>query len=245
VDIIFLLGKGIIKKKRGGGKPLELGEFILRGITIFFILYILARILSKKLISQMTLFDFIAGITLGSMTATTFLSPNLPFIRGALALTLFSLLVLVIDYWTLKSLFIRKIFNSEPTLLMDNGRILSKEMRKVRFTIDELIAELRKKGVFLFSEVQTAVLETDGSVSVLKKADCSPVTPKNMKIFSSPVSFPQIVILQGKVLDESLNMSGHSKAWLEDQIHNHGFPDYDNILVAQVNPDGTLYIERV
>lgn len=221
-----------------------LGEFILRGITIFFILYILARILSKKLISQMTLFDFIAGITLGSMTATTFLSPSLPFIRGALALALFSFLVLVIDYWTMKSLFIRKFFNSEPTLLMDNGRILIKEMRKVRFTIDELIAELRKKGVFLFSEVQTAVLETDGSVSVLKKSDFSPVTPINMKIVTEPVTFPQIVILQGKVLDEPLDQSGYSKVWLENQLYNQGFSSYENILVAQVNPDGTLYIEK-
>lgn len=221
---------------------MDLMEYVWSGVAIFFVLYVLARILSKKLISQMTLFDFIAGITLGSMTSTTFLSPNVTLGRGALALILFSMLVLIIDYSTMKSLRIRKLVNSEPTVLMDNGRILVTEMKKVRFTVDELIAGLRKNGVFQFSDVQTAVLETDGSVSVLRKGANSPVTLKDMKLEPSPAMFPQIVLVQGKVLKEKLNASGYSGTWLDEQLSTYGYTDKQNLLVVQVNPDGTLYI---
>ncbi|CDQ17796.1 DUF421 domain-containing protein [Halobacillus karajensis] len=220
-------------------------EFTGRGITVFFILYILARILSKKLISQMTLFDFIAGITLGSMTATTFLSKETTLSKGAFGLLLFAILVLVIDYFTMKSLIIRKLVNSEPTLLMDNGRILIKNMKKVRFTIDELIAELRKNGVFRFDNVQTAILETDGSVSVLQKADYSPVTPKGLRMETTPISFPRVVVVQGKILRKNLNASGYDETWLKEQLNHHGVTEWKDVLVVQINPDGTIYLETL
>ncbi|GEN52297.1 DUF421 domain-containing protein [Halobacillus faecis] len=220
-------------------------EFIGTGVTVFITLYVLARILSKKLISQMTLFDFIAGITLGSMTATTFLSDNVTLARGALGLLTFAALVLLIDYLTLKSLAIRKLVNSQPTVLMDNGRIIIKNMKKVRFNVDELIAELRKAGVFQFSDVQTAILETDGSVSVLRKAQFSPITPLDLKLDPHPVTFSHVVMVQGKVLPDQLNASGYSEAWLEDRLQSHGVSNRKDVLVAQVNTDGTLFIETM
>ncbi|MGR9049589.1 DUF421 domain-containing protein [Halobacillus faecis] len=220
-------------------------EFVGTGIIVFIILYVLARILSKKLISQMTLFDFIAGITLGSMTATTFLSDNVTLSRGALGLLTFASLVLLIDYLTLKSLAIRKLVNSQPTLLMDNGKILIKNMKKVRFNVDELIAELRKAGVFQFSDVQTAILETDGSVSVLRKAQFSPATPLDLKLDPDPVTFSHVVMVQGEVLPDQLNASGYSESWLEDRLQSYGVSNRKDVLVAQVNSDGTLYIETM
>ncbi|MEC3885414.1 DUF421 domain-containing protein [Halobacillus sp. HZG1] len=220
-------------------------EFVGTGIIVFIILYVLARILSKKLISQMTLFDFIAGITLGSMTATTFLADNVTLSRGALGLLTFAALVLVIDYLTLKSLTIRKLVNSQPTLLMDNGKILIKNMKKVRFNVDELIAELRKAGVFQFSDVQTAILETDGSVSVLRKSEATPVTSRDMKLETAPAKYSHVVMVQGKILRHQLNASGYSEAWLQDQLQAHGISNVKEVLVAQVNPDGTIFVETV
>ncbi|MYL48168.1 DUF421 domain-containing protein [Halobacillus litoralis] len=220
-------------------------EFVGTGVTVFILLYVLARILSKKLISQMTLFDFIAGITLGSMTATTFLADNVTLLKGALGLLTFAALVLLIDYLTLKSLTIRKLVNSQPTLLMDNGKIIIKNMKKVRFNIDELIAELRKAGVFQFSEVQTAILETDGSVSVLRKSDVEPLTPRDMKLEPKPVTYSHVVMVQGKVLLDQLNASGYSESWLEDRLQSHGVSDHKEVLVAQVNADGTLFVEKM
>ncbi|REJ10390.1 DUF421 domain-containing protein [Halobacillus trueperi] len=219
-------------------------EFVGTGVTVFILLYVLARILSKKLISQMTLFDFIAGITLGSMTATTFLSDNVTLSKGALGLLTFAALVLLIDYLTLKSLTIRKLVNSQPTLLMDNGKILIKNMKKVRFNVDELIAELRKAGVFQFSDVQTAILETDGTVSVLRKSDASPVTTRDMKLETAPVSYSHVVMVQGKILQKQLNASGYSEAWLLDRLQSHGVSNLKDVLVAQVNHDGTLFVEK-
>lgn len=215
------------------------------GIVLFFILYILARTLGKKLTSQMTLFDFIAGITLGSMTATTFLSPSVSLHRGILGLGLFSGLVFLIDHLTLKSLLVRRIFNSEATVLMKNGRIQLKEMKKARFTVDELIAELRKTGVFSFTHVEAAVLETDGTVSVLKKAEAAPVTPSDMNFLTQPSAFPYLVIMDGKVVKKQLQESGFSEEWLREKIIEAGYPSVEKIAAGQVHPDGTLYLSPI
>ncbi|MYL28716.1 DUF421 domain-containing protein [Halobacillus halophilus] len=215
------------------------------GIVLFFILYILARTLGKKLTSQMTLFDFIAGITLGSMTATTFLSPSVSLQRGILGLALFSGLVFIIDHLTLKSLLVRRIFNSEATVLMKDGRIQIKEMKKARFTVDELIAELRKTGVFSFTHVEAAVLETDGTVSVLKKAEAAPVTPSDLNLVTQTAVFPYLVIMDGKVVKKQLQKSGFSEEWLQEKIIAAGYPSVEKIAAGQVHPDGTLYISPI
>ncbi|WP_281658143.1 DUF421 domain-containing protein [Halobacillus sp. Cin3] len=212
------------------------------GIVLFFVLYMLARTLGKKLTSQMTLFDFIAGITLGSMTATTFLSPSVSLPRGILALALFSGLVFLIDHLTLKSLLIRRIFNSEASMLMKDGRIQMEEMKKVRFTVDELIAELRKKGVFSFSQVEAAVLETDGTVSVLRKADASPVTPAQMNLVTQTISSPYLVITDGKVVKKQLQQSGFSEQWLQEQVKTAGYVSFKEISACQIHQDGSLYL---
>ncbi|ELK44663.1 DUF421 domain-containing protein [Bacillus sp. SB49] len=219
-------------------------DFLLRGFIMFALLYILARILSKKLISQLTLFDFIAGITLGSMTSNTFLTPDLPLWHGIAALVLFSALVMIMDIWTIKSFRVRKWLNSEPTLLIDNGKILEEGMAKVRFTVDELIGELRKSGVFHFRDVQVAVLETDGTVSVLRKSQYTPLTQGDIGMKGNEQSFPQVVIIQGNLLPNSLAATGYSEEWIEDKIAERGISDWAEIVTAQLDTEGNLYIDR-
>ncbi|WP_281975733.1 DUF421 domain-containing protein [Halobacillus litoralis] len=218
-------------------------EVLSRGLVLFSTLYFLARVLNKKLISQMTFFDFVAGITLGSMTATLTFSVNVSLGKGVFGLILFALLVLIIDVLCLKNFHLRKVFNSEPTVLMDNGKVLENGMKKVRFTVDELLIQLRKKNVFHFSDVESAVLETDGSVSVLKKAGRQTITQQDLNIIKKTAGLPQIVMIEGNVLPYSLKSMGKDESWLKNQLKQRGISDLTDVIVAQLSATDELYID--
>ncbi|MGP4060327.1 DUF421 domain-containing protein [Halobacillus sp. H74] len=218
-------------------------EVLSRGLVLFSTLYFLARVLNKKLISQMTFFDFVAGITLGSMTATLTFSVNVSLGKGVFGLILFALLVFLIDVLCLKNFHLRKVFNSEPTVLMDNGKVLENGMKKVRFTVDELLIQLRKKNVFHFSDVESAVLETDGSVSVLKKAGRQTITQQDLNIIKKTAGLPQIVMIEGNVLPYSLKSMGKDESWLKNQLKQRGISDLTDVIVAQLSATDELYID--
>ncbi|MBM7554199.1 DUF421 domain-containing protein [Thalassobacillus pellis] len=214
-----------------------------RVVVIFVVLYGLARTLNKKLISQMTFFDFVAGITLGSMTATITFNTNLEFWKGLLALVLFAVLVFLIEMATLKSFKARKIFNSEPTILINNGQILEDGMAKVRMNVDELLFQLRKKNFFYLSDVDSAVLETDGTVSVLPKTSAQPATKSDVNISQLSRNIPQTFIIQGNVLEHSLKAAGKDKAWVKQLMNQWGINKLEDIIVAQVDQLGGVYID--
>ncbi|ARI77134.1 DUF421 domain-containing protein [Halobacillus mangrovi] len=138
---------------------------------------------------------------------------------------------------------LRNIFNSEPIIVMTNGRILEKELRKVRYNVDELISQLRKKDVFHLSEVESAILETDGSLSVLKKTDLSHYSFRNSLKGKAAREHPQIVVIEGNILDFSLKVIGKDKRWLTRTLRKNGIENLSNIMVAQVDPLGNFYID--
>ncbi|MFG6115972.1 DUF421 domain-containing protein [Halobacillus sp. MO56] len=216
---------------------------LIKLVLVFATLYIVARVLNKKLISQMTFFDFVAGITIGSMTATTILSPSVSLVKGAAGLVLFGVLVLLIDYLTLNNFHLRKLFNSEPTVLMNNGHILEDGMKRVRFTIDELLSQLRKKNVFYLSEVDTAILETDGTVSVLKKSSVQTPTNSDLNIVKPSKKLPQTFIIQGKVLENSLHAAGKDRNWMTQTLNQHGIKNINDVIVAQVDGQGNVFLD--
>ncbi|SEA84676.1 Uncharacterized membrane protein YcaP, DUF421 family [Thalassobacillus cyri] len=216
---------------------------IVKVVVVFTVLYVVARVLNKKLISQMTFFDFVAGITLGSMTATIILTSNLTLMKGLTGLVLFGGLVLLVDYMTLNNFHLRKLFNSEPTVLMNNGHILEDGMKRVRFTVDELLSQLRKKNIFYLSEVDTAILETDGTVSVLKKSSMQSPTNNDLNVVKPSKKLPQTFIIQGKVLEDSLHAAGKGRNWLTETLKQKGIKDINDVIAAQVDGQGNVFLD--
>ena len=222
---------------------MEMMEILIRTLILFIVLYILARILSKKLISHMTFFDFVAGITLGSMTANLIFMQNITVIMGVSALTAFAFYALLSDVLSLKSLKLRKILNSEPTILMQEGKILKENLRKVRINIDELLTHLRKNGVFYIEEVNTAILETDGTVSILKKAPKHFATRENINVAIPDRGIAQPFIIDGKVLSSRLTVIGKNKEWVNDILHQIGSGPVKDVMLAQIDKKGNVYID--
>jgi uncharacterized membrane protein YcaP (DUF421 family) len=218
-------------------------EILVRTGASFVVLFIWARILGKKLISQVTFFDFVAGITLGSLTGSIILTGNVPLWMALLALSFFAFLALVLDVAALKSFTARKLINGEPTLIIKDGKILEEGMTKTRLTVDDLLLLLRKKKIFYVDEVDIAFLETDGTVSALRKAEVMPVTRKDLQMPVASRGLPQTFIIDGKILDNSLASLGKDEQWVETILESQGIARIDDVAFAQIDQQHQVYID--
>lgn len=219
-------------------------EMTIRTLASFVVLFIMSRILGKKLISQMTFFDFIAGVTLGTVAGSIMFSSTIPLQVGLFGMILFTLFTLTLGIISLKSYKGRKIIDDEPTLVVRNGKIYEEGMKKARLNMDQLLWNLRKKNIFYLDEVALAFFETDGTISALKKSDKMPVTRTDMQIPSSSRGLPQTFIIDGYLLENSLDSLGKDKAWVDSIMKTNGISDISEITVAQMDEKGKLYIDK-
>ncbi|WP_100399219.1 YetF domain-containing protein [Bacillus sp. FJAT-44742] len=194
-----------------------LEHVIVKSFVLFIILYVIARILNKKFIAQMTFFDFVAAITIGSMVATVTFTQQIPLLIGIAGVVLFSLLALISDILAIKSFHMR--------------------------TVDDLLANLRKRGDFYLHEIEGAMMETDGTISVLKKPQSHFVNREDMKVTKLSKGMPQTFILNGKLLPYSLEAMGKDKKWADNILKEHGIKNMRDVFVAQVDSSGMVYID--
>lgn len=221
----------------------EVAEIIVRSITAFLFLMILAYMIGKQMIGQMSYHHFVAAITFGSIAGNTAFNIKIKFIYFILSLFIFSLITLGFTYVSIKSRKARKWITGEPAVLIEDGKIAEHTMEKLCFSIDLLNQGLRKKDVFDLNEVQYAVLERDGSLSVLKKPDFRSVTKKDLSVKASPAaSLPVELIREGNILEPNLVQIQQSKKWLLEEVSKRGY-ELSDVFYAVQGTDGRLFLD--
>ncbi|WP_077618424.1 DUF421 domain-containing protein [Bacillus sinesaloumensis] len=221
----------------------ELVLILIRSIVAFVLLLLMARIMGKKQISQLTFFDYCVGITIGSIAATMSVDQNVKAINGMLALLVWGLFPIILAYVSLKSMWFTKMIDGSPTILIQNGEILEKNLKKNLVTADELMLLLREKGVFKVSDVEMAVLETNGQLSVMLNSNQQPLTPHKIGISLEKEHGPTILIMDGILLDRGLKERGHTKEWLLSEIQKQGAKDFKEVFLAQIDSQGNIYVD--
>ncbi|MBP1948632.1 DUF421 domain-containing protein [Virgibacillus litoralis] len=216
---------------------------IVRTIFAFFFILLLARILGSKQIAQLTFFDYITGISIGNMAAALAIDVNMQPMDAIIGLLLFSLLTTIVVFGALKSLKFRKLVEGRPTILMRNGNVLEKNLLKEKITFDDLMQGLREKSVFKLADVETATLETSGVITVMKKAEFNPLTPKDMGIPVEAEHTPSVIIVDGILLDKRLNYLGYSKEWLLGEVLKQGAKNFKDVFLAQIDSKGNVYVD--
>ncbi|GAA0323779.1 DUF421 domain-containing protein [Bacillus carboniphilus] len=221
---------------------MNISEMLIRTFVTFFVLYILSRVLGKKLISRMTFFDFVAGVTLGSIAGSLIYSSNISLFVALTGLVCFALLALILDMGTFKFLRFGKIANGEPMVLIQNGMIREKEMAKAHLTMNELLFLLRKKDAFYLDEVDLAIWETDGTLSVLKKVQNQPMTQIHQN--AKQRGLTNTLIMDGKIMEENLKIAGKDKSWLLSTIKEHGYHDVSEVSICEIDELDHVYIDK-
>ncbi|MCE5284944.1 MAG: DUF421 domain-containing protein [Pelosinus sp.] len=223
---------------------------IVKNTTIaLLVLLIVTRVMGRRSIAQLTYFDYVIGITIGSIASSMSIS-KADIHQGIVSLVTSTALVLIINAVTRYSLSARKIINSVPIMVIYIGQILEENMRGKYYNINDLLEQLREKGIFNPEEVEVAIAETDGQLSVLKKPQFQSVIAKNLDIANAgkmPKASKCIskeLIIAGKIVEQNLIDCGVTTEWLKGQLKAQGVKKVAEVTVAMLTPQGALYIDK-
>ena len=220
-------------------------QLILETITTFFVLLLMTRLLEKKQLTHLTFFNYITGITIGSLAANMVIISSRNFFKELTTLIVWCLLSMIIAYIGLKSGKARVVLDGQPTILVKKGEIDKKSLSKTRLNIDDLTMMLRQKDVFSIAEVDYAILEPNGTLSVLKKPQYQNVLKQDVKInIITPTYIPSEIIVDGKIIEKNLKELGLSNDWLAKQLELVGVYSVQEVLYAEIQSDGELFIQR-
>ncbi|MDR5587156.1 MULTISPECIES: DUF421 domain-containing protein [Clostridium] len=215
-----------------------------RSIIGFFSLLIFAKILGKQQISQLSFFDYVLGITIGSIAATLTTDLSSRAWPHFIGLFVWALLGYTMEYITLKWRYASKYIDGEPTIIIMNGKIMENALRKMKYKVSDIMALLRNKDVFDLSQVDFAIIEPNGQLSVLKKPQYEPLTPKDMNITKAPTGISTELIYDGILIHQNLKQLNKTEKWLMDQLKMYQIKDVSEVFLATLTPSGSLYIDK-
>ncbi|GGJ05454.1 hypothetical protein GCM10010885_13200 [Alicyclobacillus cellulosilyticus] len=217
-------------------------EVLFQSLIAFFVLFVLARLLGKRQVAQLTMFDYIAGITIGNIAAAWSLD-EVRSIHAVISLLVWTGLVLLLAWIQRKSYRARVVLDGRPTVVIEGGKVLEENLKKANLSIEELMLLLRRKDVFKLADVEYAVFETNGELSVLKKTSVQPLTPKDAGMLVMDEAQPRLVVIDGHVMNRSLEEAGYTKAWLLAELNKLGARDFSDVFMAQVDAQGNVYAD--
>lgn len=206
------------------------------------ILFFLTKLLGKRQVSQLSLFEYITGITIGSIAAYVTVDSEAEWVLGLLSLTVWVACSYGIEYLQIKSKRMRDFIDNKGSVLIEHGRVLEQNMKKERLTTDELMEQLRKKSAFNLADVEFAIMEPSGDINVLLKRENLPLTPKDLGLPVQPEKEPQTVIMDGQIMEEALRKSGKDMNWLDKKLAEvkAAVPD---VFLGQIDASGGLYAD--
>lgn len=217
-------------------------EVIWRTVFAVVILFFLTKLLGKRQVSQLSFFEYITGITVGSIAAYISLDTDKTWHLGLIALAVWVSFSLGIEFLQIKSKKARDFIDFKSTVLIKDGKILEENMKKERLSTDELLGELRKKDVFKVADVEFAIMESDGAINVLLTRENQPLTPKHLGVKVAPEQATQAVIMDGKIMDEPLDTLGLTRGWLQGELEKLNLTA-ENVFLGQVDSYGELTVD--
>jgi uncharacterized membrane protein YcaP (DUF421 family) len=217
-------------------------DIVIRSFVFLILLFFMTKILGKKQISELSFFEYVSGITIGSIAGEAITGLEKNMFQGMTAIIIFSLATLFADILALKSKSFRDFIEGRGTVFIKDGKVLEENLKKEKYSIDELSALLRQKDIYRVADVEFAVLEPRGTLSALLKKENRPLTPKDLQMKVPTEKEPQTVIMDGSILNESLRSAGKSRGWLETELEKLELT-LDNVFIGQVDSYGELTVD--
>ncbi len=215
-----------------------------RAVISFFTLLIFAKILGKQQLSQLAFFDYVLGITIGSIAAELTIDLSSRAWPHWVGLLTWAILGYLMEWITLKWRYAAKYIVGEPAVIIMNGKIMENVLRKMRFTVSDVMELLRNKDIFDLSQVDFAILESNGQLSVLRKPEYEPLTAKDMKISKKSSGISTELIYDGILIEENLRQLNKDTKWLMKQLKAQGIKDISEVFLATLNPAGSFYVDK-
>ncbi|WP_191561639.1 DUF421 domain-containing protein [Metabacillus idriensis] len=217
-------------------------DVVVRSFLFVVVLFLITKWLGKKQLSELSFFEYVTGITIGSIAGEVAMGLEKNMIHGIIGIVIFASMPFLAGLLSLKSKAFRDLIEGKATVFIKDGKIMEENLKKEKYTTDELLELLRRKDVFQVADVEFALLEPTGELSVLLKKENQPLTAKDVNLNVASIKEPQTVIMDGEILDEPLSTIGRSRNWLKTELEKQGVT-IENVFLGQVDSYGQLTVD--
>ncbi|KMK75719.1 DUF421 domain-containing protein [Alkalihalobacillus pseudalcaliphilus] len=215
---------------------MDISTIVLRTFLVYFIILIVLRFMGKREIGQLSVLDFVVSIMIAELAVISIDDEQSSMLHSLVPLVVLVLIQIVFAYLSLKSSWFRKLVDGKPTVLINAGKIDEHEMRKQRYNFDDLLMQLRQNKVSKVSDVEFAILEPSGKLSVIEK-------DKKDKQSNHKPKLPLPIILDGKIQDDNLEQIGKTPLWVRQQMRKLGYRDIKKISYCSLKDDDTFFVD--
>lgn len=227
-----------------GSDYVEFIKIVLTALISVISLFLITKLMGQKQISQLDFFDYITGITIGSIAAELATELEKP-LRPLTAMVIYGIVAILLSLLQNKIPRLRKYINGTPTIIMNDGKLYRKNMKKAKLDLSEFMVMCRQEGYFHLSSIQTAIYEYNGRLTILPKSSERPATPTDMKLTTKKDGIDTEIILDGRILGENLKRMGLDDIWLKKQLKQQGYKNVKEIYLGICDKDKNLSIYPV
>lgn len=214
---------------------------LIRTIILYLLIIVGIRLLGKRQIGELEPSELVLALIIADLASVPMQDNGIPLLSGVIPIVTLLAVASILSVLTVRSIRFRTLLCGRPSIVVENGVVQERELRRNRFTIDELLEELRGQGYADFQSVKFAVLETNGRLSVLPYAAEKPVTAAQMGLTPEETGLPVILISDGRLLSRNLKGRGYEEVWLQKQLASHGVERPEQVFLMTVDEGGNTY----
>ncbi|MDR5658857.1 DUF421 domain-containing protein [Serpentinicella sp. ANB-PHB4] len=223
---------------------MEYLKITFRVVTIMALLLFLVMVTGRRKIGELPVFDFLTIIIVGNVVGADIADPEIPHMPTAYAIVLLIGLQYLLSHFTVKNRSFGKKVTFEPVIIIQNGQFIKQNMKKVRYSIENILMFLREKGVFDIQDVEYAIVEDSGNISVMKKPEAQSLTPNDMNIVTKYKGLKIPLVVDGEVYEDNLQKLNLDKKWLQQQLKLNNVNNLDDAFYVDINTEGKLCISK-
>ena len=218
----------------------EVLQVILASLFSAAILFLIAKVIGHKQVAQLEFFDYITGITIGSIAAELATTLDKPWWKPTISMLVFGAVTVALSIITRRFARLRKFINGTPTIILNDGKLYRENMKKAKLELSEFLLLCRQEGYFNLNDIQTAVFEYNGKLSILPKSTKRPLNPEDMELNPKPEHIGTEIIMDGRIMGDNLKRKGLSDEWVTKELHKQGYKSAKEILLGICYEDNQL-----
>lgn len=220
----------------------DMSEVFLQSLLSAIILFILAKIMGFKQILQFTYFDYVVGITIGSIAASMAFEQDMPVYRPIISMCVYSLIALLISILSMKSIKLRRFLNGAPVVIMNKGEFINQNLKLVKLDINDFLSQARNAGYFDIQDIEAAIMEPNGMISFMPKSQFRPVCPRDLSLDPKKAFIKPVLIVDGQVMQENLKISGYDEQWINKQMQQLNIANINDVFLGTLDENHQLLI---
>ncbi|NLY76096.1 MAG: DUF421 domain-containing protein [Firmicutes bacterium] len=214
-----------------------------RTAILYLLVVVIIRLMGKHQIGQLQPFELVITIMISELAAVPMQDTDIPLLHGIIPILTLLLIQISLSLLTLKNETARRIICGGPSILIENGKINQAELTRLRYNLNDLLEQLRLKDMPNIADVEYAILETSGKLSIIPKSQKRPVNPEDLKLETPYEGLPVTLIVDGVLKDKNLSRLNLTQDWLRDELNKYGLVSWDQVLLASLDTTGRLFLQ--